>query len=192
MGGVLIDDPGPIDVRQLKQKSLSLHWELMFTRSMFETDDMIAQHRLLTEMAELRAAGAVAFSDDGSYVTNGTVMRRALEYASMVGLPVISHCEDPDLVGSGVMNEGLASTLAGLRPVPAAAEEVAVARDIILAKLTGARLRIRETCCGVLGVEKPAADLRGGLRHRRHVEHLPCRSRRLGRRWDLDGIHRGG
>jgi dihydroorotase len=96
----------------------------------------------LTEMAELRAAGAVAFSDDGSYVASGSVMRRALEYASMVGLPVISHCEEPSLVGSGVMNEGLASTLSGLRPVPAAAEEVAVARDIILAKMTGARLHI--------------------------------------------------
>jgi zinc-binding alcohol dehydrogenase family protein len=55
----LIDDPQPIDVRQLKQKSLSLHWELMFTRSMFETDDMIAQHRLLTEMAELVDAGVI-------------------------------------------------------------------------------------------------------------------------------------
>jgi dihydroorotase len=96
----------------------------------------------LTEMAELREAGAVAFSDDGSYVADGRVMRRALEYASMVGLPVISHCEEPTLVGSGVMNEGLASTLAGLRPVPAAAEEVAVARDIILARMTGASLHI--------------------------------------------------
>ncbi|MBN2565156.1 MAG: dihydroorotase, partial [Candidatus Eisenbacteria bacterium] len=96
----------------------------------------------LTEMAELREAGAVAFSDDGSYVANASVMRRALEYASMVGLPVVSHCEEPTLVGSGVMNEGLASTIAGLRPIPAAAEEVAVARDIILARMTGANLHI--------------------------------------------------
>jgi zinc-binding alcohol dehydrogenase family protein len=55
----LIDDPGPIDVRQLKQKSLSLHWELMFTRSLFETPDMIAQHRLLTEVAQLVDAGVL-------------------------------------------------------------------------------------------------------------------------------------
>jgi dihydroorotase len=96
----------------------------------------------LTEMAELREAGAVAFSDDGAYVANGNVMRRALEYASMVGLPVISHCEEPSLVVGGVMNEGLASTRAGLRPTPAAAEEVAVARDIILARMTGANLHI--------------------------------------------------
>lgn len=96
----------------------------------------------LTEMAELASAGAVAFSDDGSPVARATVMRRALEYASMIGRTVISHCEDLDLVGSGVANEGLASTLAGLRPIPAAAEEVAVARDIVLARTTGARLHV--------------------------------------------------
>jgi len=98
--------------------------------------------RNLTEMAELAGAGAVAFSDDGSPVANSCVMRRALEYSAMVERPIISHSEDLDLSGSGVMNEGLASTLAGLRPIPAAAEEVAVARDIILAGMTGARLHI--------------------------------------------------
>ncbi|MEA3409774.1 MAG: dihydroorotase, partial [Candidatus Eisenbacteria bacterium] len=61
---------------------------------------------------------------------------------TMVGRPIISHCEEPELVGRGVMNEGLASTMAGLRPIPAAAEEIAVARDIILAKMTGANLHI--------------------------------------------------
>jgi dihydroorotase len=96
----------------------------------------------LTEMAELAAAGAVAFSDDGSPVASGTVMRRALEYASMVGRPIISHCEDLDLVAGGVANEGLASTLAGFRPIPAAAEEAMVARDLLLARTTGARLHI--------------------------------------------------
>jgi len=96
----------------------------------------------LTEMAELAAAGAVAFSDDGSPVRSALVMRRALEYSAMIGRPIVSHCEDPDLAGSGVMHEGLASTIAGLTPVPAAAEEVAVARDIILAAATGARLHI--------------------------------------------------
>ncbi|MFH1501781.1 MAG: dihydroorotase [Candidatus Eisenbacteria bacterium] len=96
----------------------------------------------LTEMAELAAAGAVAFSDDGSPVASPSIMRRALEYSTMVGLPVISHCEELELVGAGVMHEGLASTMAGLRPIPAAAEEIAVARDIILAKMTGASLHI--------------------------------------------------
>lgn len=96
----------------------------------------------LTEMAELAEAGAVAFSDDGSYVVSANVMRRGLQYARMTGRPVIAHCEDPDLTGHGVMNEGLASTIAGLRPAPAAAEEVAVARDVILARTTGARLHV--------------------------------------------------
>jgi dihydroorotase len=98
--------------------------------------------KALTEMAELAAAGAVAFSDDGSPVASGTVMRRALEYASMVGRPIIAHCEDLDLAGHGVANEGQASTIAGLPGIPAAAEEAAVARDIILARTAGARLHI--------------------------------------------------
>jgi len=96
----------------------------------------------LTEMAELARAGAVAFSDDGSPVVSPSIMRRALEYSAMVGLPIVSHCEELGLVGAGVMHEGLASTMAGLRPIPAAAEEIAVARDIILAKMTGASLHI--------------------------------------------------
>jgi dihydroorotase len=96
----------------------------------------------LTEMAELAEAGAVAFSDDGNPVANASVMRRAMEYSGMVGRPIISHCEDLNLTGRGVMHEGLASTIAGLRPIPAAAEEVAVARDIILARMTGAALHI--------------------------------------------------
>jgi len=96
----------------------------------------------LTEMAELARAGAVAFSDDGSPVADASIMRRALEYSTMVGLPIIAHCEELALAGRGVMHEGLASTMAGLRPIPAAAEEIAVARDIILAKMTGASLHI--------------------------------------------------
>ena len=96
----------------------------------------------LTEMAELAEAGAVAFSDDGSPVSSASTMRRALEYSSMVGRPIISHCESLELTGTGVMNEGFASTLAGLRPAPAAAEDVAVARDLILAGMTGAKLHI--------------------------------------------------
>ncbi len=100
------------------------------------------QGRMLTEMAELAEAGAVAFSDDGNPIVSATMMRRALEYASMVGRLVIAHCEDPDLSRDGVANEGLASTMSGLKPVPAAAEETMVARDVILAGLTGARLHV--------------------------------------------------
>ncbi|MEW6572583.1 MAG: dihydroorotase [Bacillota bacterium] len=96
----------------------------------------------LAALGEMRAAGAVAFSDDGRWVADANLMRRAMEYASMLGVPVISHCEDPALSAGGVMNEGVTSTVLGLRGVPAAAEEVAVARDIILAELTGCHLHI--------------------------------------------------
>ena len=96
------------------------------------------QGKELAEMAELAAAGAVAFSDDGSPVTDAHLMRRALEYASMLSLPIIDHCEEPALAG-GVMHEGWVAARLGLRGLPAAAEESMVARDIALADLTGAR-----------------------------------------------------
>ncbi len=96
----------------------------------------------LAELGDLAAAGCIAFSDDGAPVWDATLMRRALEYASAFGLPVIDHCEDPSLTGDGVMNEGWVSTRLGLRGVPAAAEEAAVARDIALAETTGAHVHI--------------------------------------------------
>lgn len=91
----------------------------------------------LSEMGELKASGAVAVSDDGKSVKNPQVMRRALEYAKSFSLPVICHCEDSDLSGCGVMNEGRVSTLLGLPGIAPIAEEVAVARDIALSALTG-------------------------------------------------------
>ena len=100
------------------------------------------QGRELAELAELAAAGAVAFSDDGSPVTDAHLMRRALEYASMLGLPVIDHCEESALSADGVMHEGWVATRLGLQGVPAAAEESMVARDIALAELTGGRVHI--------------------------------------------------
>jgi dihydroorotase len=90
----------------------------------------------LAEFAELAEAGAVAFSDDGSPVADPALMRRALEYAVMLDTPIIDHPEDPSLAKDGVMHEGWVSTRLGLRGVPAAAEEVAVARDIALAEET--------------------------------------------------------
>lgn len=96
----------------------------------------------LAPMGELRAAGVVAVSDDGNCVARSNIMRYAMEYASMLGLPVISHAEDVDLAGEGVMNEGLTSTMLGLPGIPNAAEEVIVARDLILAELTGAHLHV--------------------------------------------------
>ena len=96
----------------------------------------------LAELADLAEAGAVGFSDDGSPVAGGALMRRALEYSRILGLPVIDHCEDPSLAGDGVMHEGWVATRLGLRGQPAAAEEAAVARAIALAELTGARLHV--------------------------------------------------
>jgi dihydroorotase len=96
----------------------------------------------LAEMAELAAAGAIAFSDDGSPVEDAALMRHALEYAGPLGVPVIDHCEDPSLAAGGVMHEGWVSTRLGLRGVPAAAEETMVARDIALAEQTGTRVHL--------------------------------------------------
>lgn len=96
----------------------------------------------LAEMGELKDAGMVAVSDDGRPVMNSRLMRRALEYAQAFDLPVISHCEDLNLAAGGVMNEGPVSTRLGLPPIPKAAEEVMVARDLILAELTRGRLHI--------------------------------------------------
>ena len=98
--------------------------------------------RQLAELAELAEAGCVAFSDDGSPVADAELMRRALEYASGLGLPIINHCEDPALARGGVMHEGWVSTRLGLKGQPAAAEEAMVARDLSLAGLTGARVHI--------------------------------------------------
>lgn len=97
---------------------------------------------VISEFNSLKEAGAVALSDDGNYVTNSQVMRSALEYAGFLGLPVISHCEDGFLSSNKHMNEGYSSTRLGMRGSPAAAEEIAVARDIRLSRLTGARLHI--------------------------------------------------
>lgn len=96
----------------------------------------------LTEFWDLKEAGAVGFSDDGRPVMNAALVRRALEYASSLDMPVISHCEDKNLAASGVMNEGWVSTQLGLFGSPSIAEEVMVARDILLAEYTGAAVHI--------------------------------------------------
>ncbi len=96
----------------------------------------------LAEIGQLSRGRAVAFSDDGSPVRNADIMRRGLEYTRMFGKAVIEHCEDMDLSGGGVMNEGLLSTILGLPGIPAASEEVAIARNIILAALTRGKLHI--------------------------------------------------
>jgi dihydroorotase len=96
----------------------------------------------LAEMADMREAGCVAFSDDGRPVTTALLMRRALEYAGMMGMPVIDHCEDKTLAGEGVAHEGFNASQLGLRGIPGAAEDVMVERDIVLAAMTGGHAHI--------------------------------------------------
>lgn len=96
----------------------------------------------LAEIGDMKLAGAVAISDDGHPVANAQLMRLAMQYARMFDIPVISHCEDLDLVAGGVMHEGYYSTVYGLKGISRAAEEVMVARDIMLAGLTGTRVHI--------------------------------------------------
>lgn len=96
----------------------------------------------LAEMAEMKQAGAIAVSDDGRPVMDSQVMRHAMEYARDHGLVVVDHCQDLHLAAGGVMNEGRYSTLLGLKGMNNAAEQTHVARDIMLAALTGARVHI--------------------------------------------------
>jgi len=94
----------------------------------------------LAPIGGLKRAGVVAITDDGHCVQNNELMRRACEYAKMFNLPVMDHCQDYALVTDGVMHEGYWSTVLGLRGWPAAGEEVIVARNILLAELTGAKV----------------------------------------------------
>jgi dihydroorotase len=96
----------------------------------------------LSLMGEMASAGVVGFSDDGRPVVDSALMRRAMEYSKVFGLPIVSHCEDLALAAGGVMHEGPVSTRLGLKGIPAVAEEIVVARDVLLAELTGAKLHI--------------------------------------------------
>ena len=96
----------------------------------------------LSEMLELWEAGAVAFSDDGRVVASPEIMRRALEYSKMVGLPIIGYATDPVLMKGGQMNEGYVSTCLGLKGIPSVAEDMMVARDIMLAEYTGGHYHV--------------------------------------------------
>jgi dihydroorotase len=96
----------------------------------------------LAEFGEMAAAGAVAVSDDGHPVVSSHLMRTALEYARSFGIPVAEHCEDPALAKNGVMHGGSVSTRLGLAGIPSAAEEIMVARNILLAELTGGHVHL--------------------------------------------------
>ncbi len=101
-----------------------------------------SQGEELASIGSMRNAGAVAISDDGRPVMNARLMRRAMETAASLGLPVIDHCEDLHLSAGGDMHEGIESVRLGLRGIPSASEDVMVARDILLAELTGARFHV--------------------------------------------------
>jgi dihydroorotase len=96
----------------------------------------------LAEIGEMVKAGIVAVSDDGHPIQNNQVMRRALEYAGIFDIPILDHCEDIDLAAGGTMNESFVSTELGLRGMNSAAEELQVARDVILSRLTGSKVHI--------------------------------------------------
>src|SRR6187399_691894 len=92
----------------------------------------------MSELGAQKAAGCVAFTDDGRPVATALLMRRALEYAGMLGVPIVNHCEDPSLKADGVAHEGFYAARLGLRGIPGVAESIMVERDIALAELTGA------------------------------------------------------
>ncbi|MCA9073479.1 MAG: dihydroorotase [Planctomycetaceae bacterium] len=96
----------------------------------------------LAEMGQLVDGGAVAFTDGKRAIANSEVMRRALQYAEMLGRPILHHPQNPQLIADGVMHDGFYSTKLGLRGMPAAAEEIMVRRDIALAELTGSRIHL--------------------------------------------------
>jgi len=113
----------------------------------------------ISPMAELAEAGVVGFSDDGEPVSNSQVMRCALECSRRLGLPIIEHCEDKELSRGGIINEGRVSARLGLKGIPAASEEIMVARDLALAKLTGARVHIAHvSTCGSMELIRQAKE----------------------------------
>jgi dihydroorotase len=137
-------------------------------------------------MAELADAGVVAFSDDGDPVSNSLVMRRAMDYGRNLGLPIIDHCEDKILASGGVINEGRIAKRLGLKGSPAAAEEIMVARDIALAKLTGAKVHIAHvSTCESVELIRHAKEKGISITTEVTPHHLTLTEGRIiGREWD--------
>lgn len=141
----------------------------------------------LAEIGDLVKAGVVAVSDDGDYVQNPDMMRRALEYSSMFDIPVISHAEDVFLAGDGKMNESFESTRLGIPGTPAVAEEIAIIRDIKLAGLTGGRIHIAHvsTAGGVEAIRRGKAE---GIRVTGEVapHHFTLTDTLIGEKYDTN------
>lgn len=133
-----IDDAGTLDfvIRRAQETACIRVWPTACATKERAGKEM-------TEMAELKAVGAVAVTDDGSDIASSWVMRRVLEYADMCGLTFLAHCEDSSLVSDGVMNEGFNSTCLGMPGMPRAMEEIMVERNIRLAAMTGAKIHIQ-------------------------------------------------
>ena len=118
----------------------------------------------LAELGAQKAAGCVAFTDDGRPVATALLMRRALEYAGMLGVPIIDHCEEPSLRGDGVAHEGYRAAAMGLRGIPGVAESIMVERDIALAELTGGALHVAHMSARQSLRAVRDAKMRGGAR----------------------------
>src|SRR2546423_7023002 len=113
----------------------------------------------LAEFGEMVGAGAVAVSDDGKPIVSSHLMRTALEYARTFDIPVADHCEEPTLSAGGVMHEGLVATRLGLKGIPYAAEEIMVARNVLLAELTGGHVHPRPISArGSVAIIREAKD----------------------------------
>ena len=148
----VIDDPAIVDfvLRRARDTAIvTIHPAAAITKGL--------QGREMTEFGLLGEAGAVAFTDGARSVTNAQVMRRALTYARDCGALLMHHVEDPDLVGTGVMNEGEMASRLGLHGVPREAETVILERDIRLVRLTGARYHAAMiSCAGSIDVVRRA------------------------------------
>ena len=152
----------------------------------------------LAPIGSLKKAGVVAITDDGHCVQNNELMRRACEYAKMFDLPVMDHCQDYSLVTDGVMHEGYWSTALGLRGWPAAGEEMIVARNILLAELTGAKIHCQHlSAAGSVALAARSqktrrADFRRSLSASFHSDRRGRRRQRkiLGERRQNSGRHR--
>jgi dihydroorotase len=143
--------------------------------------------RELSEIGDLVKMGAVAITDDGHYVQNPEIMRRALEYAKMFDVPVMQHAEDELLSDGAVMNESFQSTRLGLKGAPAVAEEIAVLRDIALCRMTGARLHFQHvsTCGAVEAIRKAKQE---GVRVTAEAtpHHLVLTDEEIGKRFNTN------
>lgn len=117
---------------------------------------------ILAEMGDMDAHGAVAFTDDGRGIQDAGMMRRVMDYAVQFGHPIMDHCQDESLVDKGQVNEGIASTRLGMLGWPAAGEEIHIARDIELARLTGAHLHVQHLTSGH-GIELVRAGKAAGV-----------------------------